>query len=92
MIAICAVICGAGSWKDMELFGNERLEWVRQFMDSVTTQGSRELWLFTQGPFGLVCDCPEELVMTLLLVKLPAPETQSFEKEAMPIKSQLINQ
>lgn len=33
MIAICAVICGAETWKDMELFGNERLEWLRQFMD-----------------------------------------------------------
>lgn len=33
MIAICAVICGAETWKDMELFGNERLEWLRQFME-----------------------------------------------------------
>lgn len=33
MVAICAVICGAETWKDMELFGNERLEWLRQFMD-----------------------------------------------------------
>jgi len=33
MIAICAVICGAESWTDVELFGNERLEWLRQFLE-----------------------------------------------------------
>lgn len=32
MIAICAIICGAETWKDMELFGHERQEWLRQFM------------------------------------------------------------
>ena len=33
MIAICAVICGAESWTDVELFGNERLEWLKQFLE-----------------------------------------------------------
>ena len=32
-IAICAVICGAETWTDVELFGNERLDWLRQFLD-----------------------------------------------------------
>ncbi len=32
MIAICAIICGAETWKDMALFGQERLEWLRQFI------------------------------------------------------------
>ena len=32
LIAICAVICGAETWTDVELFGNERLGWLRQFM------------------------------------------------------------
>ena len=32
MIALCAIISGAETWKDMALFGNERLEWLRQFM------------------------------------------------------------
>lgn len=32
MIAICAVICGAETWNDIELFGNERLDWLRQFL------------------------------------------------------------
>lgn len=32
IIAICAVICGAEGWTDVELFGNERLEWLRQFL------------------------------------------------------------
>ncbi len=33
LIAICAIICGAETWTDVELFGTERLEWLRQFMD-----------------------------------------------------------
>jgi hypothetical protein len=32
MIALCAIISGAETWKDMALFGNERLAWLRQFM------------------------------------------------------------
>ena len=32
MIALCAIISGAETWKDMALFGQERLEWLRQFM------------------------------------------------------------
>lgn len=31
-IAICAIICGAETWKDMALFGQERLEWLREFI------------------------------------------------------------
>ena len=33
MIAICAVICGAETWNDIELFGSERLDWLRQFLE-----------------------------------------------------------
>jgi predicted transposase YbfD/YdcC len=33
MVAICAVICGAETWTDIELFGNERLDWLRQFLE-----------------------------------------------------------
>lgn len=33
MIAICAAICGADTWNDIELFGNERLDWLRQFLE-----------------------------------------------------------
>ena len=32
MIALCAIISGAETWKDIALFGNERQEWLRQFM------------------------------------------------------------
>ena len=32
LIALCAIISGAETWKDMALFGNERLAWLRQFM------------------------------------------------------------
>jgi predicted transposase YbfD/YdcC len=33
LMAICAVICGAETWTDVELFGNERLDWLRQFLE-----------------------------------------------------------
>lgn len=33
MVAICGVICGAETWTDVELFGNERLAWLRQFVE-----------------------------------------------------------
>lgn len=33
IVAVCAVICGAEGWTDVELFGNERLEWLRQFLE-----------------------------------------------------------
>ena len=32
-IAMCAVICGAETWVDVELFGNRKLEWLRTFME-----------------------------------------------------------
>ena len=32
MIALCAIISGAETWKDMALFGNERPGWLRRFM------------------------------------------------------------
>ncbi len=32
-IAICAVICGADGWVQVELFGNSKLKWFRTFLD-----------------------------------------------------------
>ena len=32
IIAICAVICGADSWVDIELFGKSKLEWLKTFL------------------------------------------------------------
>ena len=32
-IAICAVICGADSWVDVELFGNSKKGWLRTFLE-----------------------------------------------------------
>jgi len=32
-IAICAVICGADGWVQIELFGNCKLQWFRTFLD-----------------------------------------------------------
>jgi len=33
IIAICAVVCGAEGWTDVELFGKERYDWLKQFLD-----------------------------------------------------------
>jgi predicted transposase YbfD/YdcC len=33
IIAICAVICGAENWVDIENFGKARLEWFRKFLE-----------------------------------------------------------
>src|SRR5215213_5124439 len=31
VIAICAVICGAGGWAEVEVFGNSKLAWFKTF-------------------------------------------------------------
>jgi hypothetical protein len=31
-IAVCAVICGADDWVEIASWGQEKLEWLRQFM------------------------------------------------------------
>lgn len=33
VIAVCAAICGADGWTDVELFGNSKLSWFQQFLD-----------------------------------------------------------
>lgn len=33
MIAICAIVCGAETWTDIELVGNERVDWLRRFLE-----------------------------------------------------------
>lgn len=33
VIAICAVICGADSWVDVEFFGNAKLKWFQTFLE-----------------------------------------------------------
>ena len=33
VIAICAVICGAENWVDVELYGNLKEEWLKQYLD-----------------------------------------------------------
>jgi hypothetical protein len=31
-VALCATICGADSWADVERFGKEKLDWLRSFL------------------------------------------------------------
>ncbi len=33
VIAICGVICGADNWVDIEMFGNKKVDWLRQFLE-----------------------------------------------------------
>jgi len=33
VIAICAVICGADGWAEVELFGRSKLAWFKTFLD-----------------------------------------------------------
>jgi predicted transposase YbfD/YdcC len=33
VIAICAAICGADGWSDVELFGRAKVDWLKQFLD-----------------------------------------------------------
>ncbi len=33
VIAICAVICGADTWGDVELFGQSKLAWLKRFLE-----------------------------------------------------------
>jgi len=33
VIAICAVICGADTWVDIELFGHSKLKWLKGFLE-----------------------------------------------------------
>ena len=37
VIAICATICGADSWVHMEMFGKNKEEWLKTFLEP-------ELW------------------------------------------------
>ncbi|GAA6618972.1 ISAs1 family transposase [Scytonema sp. NUACC26] len=32
-ISICAVICGADTWEDIELFGESKQEWLKKFLE-----------------------------------------------------------
>ncbi len=32
-IAICAVICGADTWEDIEIFGDAKYKWFKQFLE-----------------------------------------------------------
>ena len=33
IIAICAVICGADGWSDVELFGKNKKDWLQTFLE-----------------------------------------------------------
>ena len=40
VIAICAVICGAEGWTDIENFGNSKLPWLKGFMDALKPENA----------------------------------------------------
>ena len=41
-IAICAVICGAEGWADVELFGESKYDWLRRFLKLSNGIGSHD--------------------------------------------------
>jgi predicted transposase YbfD/YdcC len=45
VIAICAVICGADTWADIELFGTSNEDWFRQFLKLPHGIPSRDTFL-----------------------------------------------
>src|SRR6266508_1893232 len=32
LVAVCAVLCGAESWSEVEEFGNTKVEWLKQYL------------------------------------------------------------
>lgn len=32
-ISLCAVICGAESWNEMEYYGNAKIDWLEKFLN-----------------------------------------------------------
>jgi len=33
VIAVCAAICGADTWVDVEVFGKAKYDWLKQFLE-----------------------------------------------------------
>lgn len=33
VVSVCAIICGAKGFEEIELFGNERIQWLKQFLE-----------------------------------------------------------
>jgi hypothetical protein len=44
VIAICAIICGADDWVEVELFGNAKLVWLRTFLELPNGIPSHDTW------------------------------------------------
>jgi hypothetical protein len=52
VIAICAVICGAEGWVDVELFGKSKLHWLETFFGTTEWNSfTRHVWT------GVLDDC-----------------------------------
>ena len=32
-VAICAIVCGADNWVDIEMFGQAKVEWLLSFLE-----------------------------------------------------------
>lgn len=54
VIAVCAVICGAESWTDIEDFGNSKVDWLREFLAIPSGIPSHDT--FRQRAFGKCWD------------------------------------
>ena len=50
VIAICAVLCGADSWVDVELFGKSKEDWLRRLLELPNGIPSHEAMLVCLRP------------------------------------------
>ena len=71
-ITLCAAICGADNWADVERFGIAKQLWFERFLEFLATDGalsvSRDLWRIRRVPEPIDC----ESLWRSLLERFPA--------------------
>ena len=80
MIAICTIISGGESWEDMEAYGQEKLDWLKTFLELSSGMPSHDTF------YRVFCllDPDEFQVYFTHGVKSAFPE-------ALPLSDELIN-
>jgi len=60
VIAVCAVICGADSWVEIEEFGNAKLTWLSSFLEMPNGVPSHDTFTRTRVPGVFAALDPEQ--------------------------------
>jgi hypothetical protein len=63
-IAVCAVICGAEGWTQVELFGNSKLKWFKTFLNLPNGVPSHDTF---DQQFGVPAEACVQVVCHILL-------------------------